>query len=573
MYLFLSYSRRDAGLVRPLVEGLTDAGHRVWFDQEVRVGEAWWSRILDQIRRCDVFVAVLSRSSLGSIACDRERDYASLLGKPILPVLLETFPPQLLPPDLAGRQYVDYSTPDVGAAFRLTGGLTGLRPAPPLPDPLPPPPEIPLSYLSLVSRQVHAANLEREDQLAVVANLRAAAADPDDREAALELVHLMLRRHDLLAVTERLLQEVLREVQARPPTQEAPRPSSSPSRTAPGTPTRSSERRGLDGFVAPPEQAEPAGEPAFASTSAPSVVARKLTASRWAQMLRGRSVLCAAFSPEGRLLATGGDDRDVRLWNPITGLRDRVHLLSGHRAAVESVAFNPSGSVLASAGRDRTVRLWDPRTGRLLNTLTGLGDLVLDVQFSPDGRLIATAEPETVRLWDTATGEQVRPMPGLRGTQLAFSPDGRFLASGGWQANVAGELHWTVELVRPANGQPVRTLVTGPSVAALAFGANGSVLASGDEEGSVRLWDPSDGRRLRSLSAHAGGVTSLAYRPDGRLLASSGRDRAVRLWDTVTGEHVRTLDGHLSVVRRVAWSPDGLRVATAAGTDGAWLWS
>ncbi|MFI0710415.1 WD40 repeat domain-containing protein [Streptomyces inhibens] len=111
-------------------------------------------------------------------------------------------------------------------------------------------------------------------------------------------------------------------------------------------------------------------------------------------------VSAVVFSPDGRLLATAGDDRTARLWDSATGLPVGAPL-TGHSDGVRAVAFSPDGRLLATAGMDRTVQLWDPAGGRPVGEpLTGHTSGIKAVVFSPDGRLLATAGADrTVRLW------------------------------------------------------------------------------------------------------------------------------------------------------------------------------
>jgi hypothetical protein len=137
MRIVVSYARKDESHAGLIVQGIGLLGCEVWFDQELGGGVEWWGTILAQIRRCDLFLAVISRSALASVACGREREYAEALGKPILPVRIELLPEEILPPDLARRQLVDFTTTDVLAAFRLAGSVS------PSPRPRPSPPSSP----------------------------------------------------------------------------------------------------------------------------------------------------------------------------------------------------------------------------------------------------------------------------------------------------------------------------------------------------------------------------------------------------------------------------------------------
>jgi hypothetical protein len=215
--LFLSYSRKDEGRVTPLAEGLEHLGHEVWFDQDLAGGAEWWLAILEQIARSDVFVAVVSPAALDSTACARERDYALALQRPLLPVVLEQVDVRILPEAIAQRQLVHFSAGDIGEAFRLAGALARLPVAPPLPDPLPTPPDAPLSYLSGISQRIgQATALTEHDQLDIAVHLREAILRGEDRDAARHLARALMRRGDLLVRAERLLRDLVETTQGDP---------------------------------------------------------------------------------------------------------------------------------------------------------------------------------------------------------------------------------------------------------------------------------------------------------------------------------------------------------------------
>src|SRR4249920_330741 len=124
MQLFFSYARPDRSRVDSLVIQLRQAtGIEIWLDSDLVGGWPWWDKILGQLRSCDAVLAAVSRASVNSQACRAERDYATKLGKPILPVAVEHMPAGLIPSDVARLQIIDYTRPDETSAFRLAAAI------------------------------------------------------------------------------------------------------------------------------------------------------------------------------------------------------------------------------------------------------------------------------------------------------------------------------------------------------------------------------------------------------------------------------------------------------------------
>ena len=307
--------------------------------------------------------------------------------------------------------------------------------------------------------------------------------------------------------------------------------------------------------------------------------------ARTGQPLTGPSgsVNSVAFSPDGKILAAGSGDHKVWLWN----MADPAHParlgqpLTGPSGSVNSVAFSPDGKTLAAGGQDDKVWLWnmaDPaHPARLGQPLTGPTSSLFSVGFSPDGKILAAGgDDHKVWLWNMADPAHParlgQPLTGPTNIVISvgFSPDGKILAAGGDDDKV-----WLWNMADPAHPARLGQPLTGPTqwVDSVAFSPDGKILAAGSADHKVWLWNMADPAHPAGLDQPLTGstnlVSSVAFSPDGKTLAAAGSDQAIRLWHLPS----TVLTGPTGMVESVAFSPDGKILAAGSDDDKVWLWN
>jgi WD40 repeat protein len=306
-------------------------------------------------------------------------------------------------------------------------------------------------------------------------------------------------------------------------------------------------------------------------------------------------VKCLSLGPDGKTLATAGEDRLIHLWDTSTG--KKLQQLAGHQGIVKAVAWSPDGKTLASGSGDFTARVWDVQSGQQIAQFTRPQAKVDGVAFSPDGKrvasggtggdstvhiweastgkelvpheghhgwlgglavvddgktLLTSATDKVIRLWDLQSGKLLAPLavPHTRAKCIAVTADGKLLAVG------TGAGTGTVVLRELPTGKIVKKLQADQNAGiwSVAISADGKWIASSGTDNKTLIWNVADGRVAKELKPQPFKAHSLAFSPDAKILCTGSGDGTLRLWNVANGQEIRRLASHQTGYERILFS-------------------
>lgn len=285
-------------------------------------------------------------------------------------------------------------------------------------------------------------------------------------------------------------------------------------------------------------------------------------------------MLSVRFSPDGKLFATAGEDKSPRIWN-LSGQEQRK--LEGHNELVSFVDFSPDGKQLVTTSDDGTARVWDAASGKEIYNFQGHERSVLTASFSPDSKYLATAGKDgKTRIWNLSDKQKTQTTQ-FKGHQsdvntLSISRDGRTrMASGDNNGFVR---LWDLSTNKQI-GKEFKADNRG-RVLSITFSPDSKFLISGGEDGIAKIWDLS-GQLVRPLKEKQGNyfISSLSFSSDGKYIAITGSNQTPKIWSwdgEKIAQKIATLEGHKDLVYQVSFHPKQELIATGAwdGTIGLW---
>jgi WD40 repeat protein len=273
-------------------------------------------------------------------------------------------------------------------------------------------------------------------------------------------------------------------------------------------------------------------------------------------------VKAIAYSADGQILASGGEDRMIYLWDVKTGeLKGNIE----NYFVIRALQFTPGNLILTACGTD--IKLMDQQ-GKLVRTFKGYTTDIWSLDYNPlFNRLIAGSYAKTIRVWNFETGALQFTLSGHEKSCLSvgIDPAGTRAAS--------GSLDKSVRLWDLGKGTALKKLdIHSENIFAVNFHPSGKFLVSASADKTIRLWSVDSGKVIRTYAGHTGTIFDVRFSTDGNHLISCAADKTIILWETATGKILHTFTGHEASVNSVRFSPDGQSFASASDDHTVRIW-
>ena len=596
--LFISYSRKDIAYARLLHEALKEHDLDTWIDwQDIPPSTEWLKEVYTAIEQANTFIFILSASSALSEICALEIDHATKNNKRIIPIVINDIEPSKVHPPLAAINWIFSRSKD-----ELQPAIASLIEAI----------QTDYDWVKAHTRlQVRALEWERASQdrsfllqgtdLQQAENWLAEAAEKQPAPTLLQTRYIQSSRQEaikrqrrlLLAVGAALIVTVVLGIFAVINEQKA---------------TQNAHSLATQVVVAE-EQKRIAEENARLAHIRELTAISQLGSSRFdlsmllgvesfnvienyqttsnlfrltqlntkvSRIMSHEGVRRISFSPDGKYLASAGNENSIILWDAASGQPTGMTFsVDGYELG--AMSFSPDGKYLASVSNEKII-LWDVASGQPYKNIGMHPGRVVSISFSPDGKILASGGVDgTIILWNVASGQPIsEPLQGFYsegGHNISFSPNGKILAyTSGKNSEISAIILWDV-----ASGQPIGEPLQEHTgfVHDITFSPDGNILASAGEDENIILWDVASRQPIIAMfrGQSVPGILSISFSPDGSMLATGSRDRTIILWDVASGQPIgEPLSVHNGEVTNIAFSPDGNTLASCSFDGTIILW-